>query len=218
MTDVTAGIYLGSPPKDPDAALREIFANRDNQQDGLGSILGFCQHEAGFMIGNTDTEGFRKQLASFGPVLWAQDSSVMMPMQDTKDAVIHTVQTFLERVPDKSKFATFVSRIQENTTSVLVNFCIQQDGDYLALFISKITIMGNSQNMIGVCAYDIWVVNRNEMANRADELYFENGELQVKVGGPLDSGKLHFRERAINGLDQAPQAFINLINGVYDGG
>ncbi|KAG0325081.1 hypothetical protein BG000_001933 [Podila horticola] len=170
MTDVTAGIYLGSPPVDPDAALRKIFADRANQQDGLGTILAYCQHEAGFTVGDTDTEGFRKQLASFDPVLWVQDSSVMMPMQDTKDAVISTVQTFLERVPDKSKFAKFVFRIQENTSSVLVHFCIQQDGDYLALFLSKITIQGNSQNMIGVCGYDIWAVNRNEMANRADEL------------------------------------------------
>ncbi|KAG0378737.1 hypothetical protein BGX24_002969 [Mortierella sp. AD032] len=170
MTNVTAGIYLGSPPEDPAAALRKTFANRENQQDGLGSILGFCQREAGFMIGSTDTEGFRKQLSSFDPVLWVQDSSVMMPMQDNKDAVIRTVEAFLERVPDKSKFATFVSRIQENTTSILVNFSIQQDGDYLALFLSKITIMGNSQSMIGVCGYDIWAVNRSEMANRADEL------------------------------------------------
>ncbi|KAF9904655.1 hypothetical protein EC991_002529 [Linnemannia zychae] len=170
MTDVTAGIYLGSPPEDPDAALRKIFVNRENQQDGLGSILGFCQHEAGFVIGDTDTEGFRRQLSSFEPVLWLQDSSVMMPMQDTKDAVIRTVEDFLDRVPDKSKFATFVSRIQENTTSILIHFCIQQDGNYLALFLSKITIMGNSQSMIGVCAYDIWAVNRDEMANRADEL------------------------------------------------
>ncbi|KAG0243502.1 hypothetical protein BGW41_002042 [Actinomortierella wolfii] len=48
--------------------------------------------------------------------------------------------------------------------------------------------------------------------------YFENGELQEKVGGLLESGKLHFRERVIDGIENAPQTFINLINGVYDGG
>lgn len=50
MTDVTAGIYLGSPPKDPDAALRKIFADRANQQDGLGTILAYCQHESGKLL------------------------------------------------------------------------------------------------------------------------------------------------------------------------
>ncbi|KAF9970181.1 hypothetical protein BGZ73_007197 [Actinomortierella ambigua] len=170
MTDVTAGVYVGLPPQDPQAALRKVFTDRENQQDGLSTILGYCQRKAGFTIGSTDIDGFRKQLASFDPVLWVQDSSVMMPMTDTKDAVVRTIETFLQRVPDKSKFAKFVSRIQENTNSALVNFCIQKDGDYLALFLSKITLAGNSQNMIGVCAYDIWAVNRNEMASRADEL------------------------------------------------
>lgn len=50
MTDATAGIYLGSPPEDPDAILRKIFADRANQQDGLGTILGYCQHKAGKLL------------------------------------------------------------------------------------------------------------------------------------------------------------------------
>ncbi|KAF9162670.1 hypothetical protein DFQ26_003354 [Actinomortierella ambigua] len=48
--------------------------------------------------------------------------------------------------------------------------------------------------------------------------YQESGELQEKVGRLLETGKLHFRERTVDGIENAPQAFLNLINGVYDGG
>ncbi|KAF9971673.1 hypothetical protein BGZ73_005288 [Actinomortierella ambigua] len=48
--------------------------------------------------------------------------------------------------------------------------------------------------------------------------YLENGELQEKVGALLESGKLHFRERTVDGIENAPQTFLNLITGVYDGG
>ncbi|KAF9144907.1 hypothetical protein BG015_012062 [Linnemannia schmuckeri] len=180
MSDhVTAGIYLGPPPKDPNAEIRKIFTERENQQDGLGTILSFCQKEAGFTVGDTDTEGFRQQLRTFDPVLWIQDSSVMMPMQDNKDAVIAAIQAFAERVPDKSQCQKFASQIRDNMTSSFVQFCIQQDGDYLALFLTKVTVQGNFQNMIGVCAYDIWAVNRGEMASRADELV---ARLKLKDG------------------------------------
>ncbi|KAG0067168.1 hypothetical protein BGZ89_006399 [Linnemannia elongata] len=168
--DITAGIYLGTPPEDPNADIRKIFTERENQQDGLGTILSFCQREAGFTVGSTDTEGFRQQLRTFDPILWTQDSSVMMPMQDNKDAVIRAIQAFAERVPDKSQFQKFASQIRDNINASFVQFCIQQDGDYLALFLTKATVMSNFQNMIGVCAYDIYVVNRGLMASRADEL------------------------------------------------
>ncbi|KAG9071506.1 hypothetical protein KI688_005718 [Linnemannia hyalina] len=177
--NVTAGIYLGTPPADPNAEIRKIFTERENQQDGLGTILSYCQKEAGFTIGSTDTEGFRQQLRTFGPVLWLQDSSIMMPMQDNKDAVIAAILTFADRVPDKSQCRKFASEIVDNMTKSFVQFCVQQDGDYLALFLTKVTVQGNSQNMIGVCAYDIWAVNRGEMASRADELV---DKLKLKDG------------------------------------
>lgn len=171
MSDnVTAGIYLGAPPKDPNADIRKIFTERENQQDGLGTILSFCQKEAGFVVGSTDVEGFRQQLQKFPPVLWLQDSSVMMPMQDNKDAVIRAIQAFAEGVPDKSQLQKFASQIRDGVNTSFAQFCIQQSGDYLALFLTKATVQGNYQFMIGVCAYDIWVVNRDEMARRADEL------------------------------------------------
>lgn len=171
MSDnVTAGIYLGAPPKDPSAEIRKIFTERENQQDGLGTILSYCQKEAGFTVGSTDVEGFRQQLRTFEPILWVQDQSVMMPMQSNKDAVIAAIKTFAQRVPDKSQCEKFASQIRDGVNASFVQFCIQQDGDYLALFLTKATVQGNYQFMIGVCAYDIWVVNRTEMENRADQL------------------------------------------------
>jgi hypothetical protein len=177
--DITAGIYLGTSPEDPNAEIRKIFTERENQQDGLGTILSFCQKEAGFSVGDTDTEGFRQQLRTFGPVLWLQDSSIMMPMQGNKDAVVATIREFAKRVPDKSQYEKFASEVTDNVNASFVQFCIQQDGDYLALFLTKATVQGNFQFMIGVCAYDIWVVNRGEMASRADELV---ARLQLKDG------------------------------------
>ncbi|KAF9275375.1 hypothetical protein BGZ88_002366 [Linnemannia elongata] len=154
--DITAGIYLGTPPEDPNADIRKIFTERENQQDGLGTILSFCQREAGFTVGSTDTEGFRQQLRTFDPIYGPK--------------TLPAIQAFAERVPDKSQFQKFASQIRDNINAGFVQFCIQQDGDYLALFLTKATVMSNFQNMIGVCAYDIYVVNRGLMASRADEL------------------------------------------------
>ncbi|KAF9367087.1 hypothetical protein CPC16_007007, partial [Podila verticillata] len=60
-SNTTVGIYNGLPA-DPNAEARKMFTERENQQDGLASILMYFQNKVGFRIGTIDTIPFRQVL------------------------------------------------------------------------------------------------------------------------------------------------------------
>ncbi|KAI1291358.1 hypothetical protein EDD11_008976 [Mortierella claussenii] len=169
MPDVTAGSYLGPQAEDPNAELRKIFSERGNHQDGLGTILNYCQIESGFAVGSPDITVFMQTLQEFSGVVDRQAITTTSPM-GTKDQVVQQVNDFLQLLPDKTKLEKFAAALQGNFSSTLIHFCIDLQGESLCLYIPKIIMNGNASSTFAFCAFDTWVVNREEMVRRADEL------------------------------------------------
>ncbi|KAF9084200.1 hypothetical protein BGX29_002664 [Mortierella sp. GBA35] len=169
MPDITAGSYLGSQAQDPNADIRKIFSERGNHQDGVGTILSFCQKESGFTVGSSDIGGFMTQLRQFSGVIDQTAFTTTSPM-GPKDQVVQQINAFLALLPDKSKVDKFSGSLSGNFSSTLVHFCIDLDGERLRLYIPKIVVQGNASSMFAFCGFDTWEVNRQEMTNRADWL------------------------------------------------
>ncbi|KAF9915957.1 hypothetical protein BX616_004964 [Lobosporangium transversale] len=47
--------------------------------------------------------------------------------------------------------------------------------------------------------------------------YFQNGELDTTIRSLLEQGKINYREEVFNGIETAPQHFINMLSGKYAG-
>ncbi|KAF9097022.1 hypothetical protein BGX23_009940 [Mortierella sp. AD031] len=169
MPDYTAGSYVGPPTKDSDAIIRKIFSEQENQQDGLGTILSFCQKASGYTVGSPDITGFMDQLLQFRGIVDRKDTTGINP-SGPKDQVLQQISDFLQPLPDKSKFDKFVGTLHGNFSSNLVHFCIDLQGESLRLYIPKILMQAIGPVVLSICSFETWEVNRDEMTRRADEL------------------------------------------------
>ncbi|KAG0252610.1 hypothetical protein DFQ27_007952 [Actinomortierella ambigua] len=169
--NITAGKYLGAPPRDPSADIRNLFAVRENQQDGLGTLLKFSQIESKFIVGSTDTSGFTRSLHNnFAGVVDRKDILTMSPARGPLRVVAPQIHAFLNRVPDKVQLEKFQNGLSGTFKRTFVHFCIQLDNQQLRFWISKLIVSGSVDSMFAMCFCEIWTVNRRVMASRADEL------------------------------------------------
>ncbi|KAF9097182.1 hypothetical protein BGX29_008180 [Mortierella sp. GBA35] len=169
MPDVTAGSYLGSRAIDPNAEIRKIFSEPGNHQDGLGTILKYCQEQSGFTVGSSDVTSFIQQLQGFSGVVHSKTMIGTQPM-GAQAQVVEKVKEFLDVLPDKTKIDKFNLSLHGNFSSTLVHFCIDLQGDSLYLYITKLIMQGVFDYVLSVCSFEVWEVNRQEMTRRADEL------------------------------------------------
>ncbi|KAF9097003.1 hypothetical protein BGX23_010046 [Mortierella sp. AD031] len=171
MSDVTAGSYLGSQADDPNAELRKIFSEWGNQQDGLGTILNYCQTESGFTVGSSDTTGFIEKIQEFSGVVDRKSSSMLSPGAiGSMPSVVVQVMEFLDPLPDKSKIEKFNLSLFNDVDTSLVHFCIHLEGNSLLLYIPEVRMIGSAWFMTAGASFEIWEINRYEMSKRADEL------------------------------------------------
>ncbi|KAG0242803.1 hypothetical protein BGW41_003479 [Actinomortierella wolfii] len=174
MGDVSAGFHVGRFAEDPYAALRQVFEVRENQQDGLGSILKYCQDKCGFMPGNTDPNPLLDSLQSdFGNVFksWP-DPTTFMNYIDHLPGPPSTID-MVEHLPDNSRLLRFLNSLPTygKYDRSIVQFISEVQGDYLSLYMVKISIQHDDgkprSDSVGVAALS---VDRDAMARNAEDL------------------------------------------------
>ncbi|GJJ73888.1 hypothetical protein EMPS_06246 [Entomortierella parvispora] len=172
MGDVSAGFHVGPFAYDPHAELRKVFEERDNQQDGLGSILKYCQDKCGFRPGNTDTKQFRDVLdAEFSNVVTKTFNPTTFVKYIT-DGGSTSSHSLVEHLPDNSKLIRFLdSRPSSgNYNRAIAQFITEVEGDFLSMYVIELamsqTDRGNSES---ICI-EYRSVDRDEMARSAEDL------------------------------------------------
>ncbi|KAG0242784.1 hypothetical protein BGW41_003460 [Actinomortierella wolfii] len=181
----TIGTYRGPAPQDPNAELRKLFTVRENQQDGLASILNYAQKKVGFLVGGTDTEAFRKVLHDefpdiliYKPADYAKEKPTIKRNEHAAPVAGNTLpvpQSILDHLPrDTAEEKEILEKVQSSPYNSLVRSVIEfitfMDSRDLTLDIKEqytinvngFYVEGNRQN-----AYE---VNRIRMAERADWL------------------------------------------------
>ncbi|KAG0256084.1 hypothetical protein DFQ27_005915 [Actinomortierella ambigua] len=185
----TVGKYTGPPPGNPNADIRMIFTERANQQDGLATILKYCQDKVGFTVGSTNTIPVRALLLwEFSNVLKLQiqgyqagapagaSAGVVQSIEKiTAEGVSigddPEVQT-LYVPPYPPAYLKFLKELQEGGWSYksLIVFATKDESNQLSLVIDEnhVVRVGSQQ---GVNAFNTrWIVDRDAMARQADWL------------------------------------------------
>ncbi|KAF9987878.1 hypothetical protein BGZ79_005165 [Entomortierella chlamydospora] len=160
LSDAAVGIYSGLPA-DPNADARKVFTERVNQQDDLAAILTYCQSKVGFYVGSTDTIPFRQFL-----------KGSMMPMAE--DLGPHFPYEYILKI--------YIAALMETIGShmALIQFIIRAENQ-LSLEVSE-TFTIRTDTPVSVVAFrNFWIVNRDEMARRADEL-MDRLKLRESIG------------------------------------
>ncbi|KAF9310086.1 hypothetical protein BG003_008951 [Podila horticola] len=169
--NVSAGAYQGPPPEDPTAALRRCFAERNNQMDGLGCILKYCQLDSGFTVGDTDLSGFRRSLEGFAGVVNKTKTDEMPREPGSLTDLFVRVSMFLMFLPEKWQLDKFWYSAIQYADSNIAQFVSQDQNNDLLLYIVQMNVHINSNT--DTSAYILrehYAVNRDEMSRRADEL------------------------------------------------
>ncbi|KAG0236496.1 hypothetical protein BGW42_003402 [Actinomortierella wolfii] len=182
----TVGTYSGPSPRDPDADIRKIFTERENQQDGLGTILKYCQEKVGFTVGSSNTLPLRAVLVfEFSSILRYQPSSRSSASSLSSPTFsIESVVPEGMRIEDDPGLAAkyipphlpaylkFLEDIRKNGYgySSLIVFSTKDEGNTLSLVIDENHVIRiGSQH--GVNAFqNVWIIDRDEMARQADWL------------------------------------------------
>ncbi|KAF9097181.1 hypothetical protein BGX29_008179 [Mortierella sp. GBA35] len=170
MSSVTAGSYLGPKAVDPNAELRKIFSEWGNHQDGLGTILSYCQTASGYTVGSWDTNGFIQKLQEFSGVVNPKSFGVASPTDLQGHLVFEGTEQLLELIPDKSKVEKFNMSLKGTSVWTLVQFCIELRGESLQLYIAKVREETTPTSWSKTSCLYGWEVDRQEMIRRADEL------------------------------------------------
>ncbi|GJJ79148.1 hypothetical protein EMPS_11507 [Entomortierella parvispora] len=172
MGDVSAGFHVGSFAYDPNAELRKVFEERANQQDGLGSILKYCQDKSGFRPGNTDTRHFMDVLdAEFSNVVTKNLNPTAFVNYLTHGGLTSS-RDLVEHLPDNSRLTRFLdSRPSSgNYNRAIAQFITEVEGDFLSIYVIELA-MSRSGNSNSECAsVQLRSVDRDEMARRAEDL------------------------------------------------
>ncbi|KAI9241278.1 MAG: hypothetical protein BYD32DRAFT_458080 [Podila humilis] len=166
-SNATVGIYNGLPA-DQDADARKMFTERENQQDGLAAILTYCQNKSGFRVNSTDTIPFRQ-------VLKAEFSGIVEGLMPTAEDL---GPFFPEEYIWRLYIAMLMASPGSNTT--LIQFIVRADNQ-LTLEVSETFTNRTDSTLTIVAIRNFWIVNRDEMARRADDL-MDTLKLRESIG------------------------------------
>ncbi|GJJ71434.1 hypothetical protein EMPS_03784 [Entomortierella parvispora] len=174
MADVTAGYHVGLKADDTDAQLRRAFADRANQQDGLATILKYCQDKSGYRPGNTDPSGFLSVLqAEFPNVVTIKvNPTTFMQYLGPSSRSMPSINDLVNHLPDNSKLLTFLRNIPEygSYNRSIVQLFTELEGDYLSFYTVQIGKYQDDDETDESVSFTYHSVDRDEMARRADEL------------------------------------------------
>ncbi|KAG0089973.1 hypothetical protein BGZ93_009568 [Podila epicladia] len=190
--NVSAGAYQGPSPDDPNAVLHRCFTEQGNQMDGLGCILKYCQLDAAFTIGDTDTTGFRRSLGGFDGIVNKTKTDEMPRVVGSLMDVFVNVSAFLMFLPQKWQLDKFWYTAIQYADSNIAQFVSQDQNGDLLLYIVQMNVHINSNT--DTSAYILrehYAVNRDEMARRADELVTKVNEklsLEDWINGVTSEG------------------------------
>ncbi|KAG0242785.1 hypothetical protein BGW41_003461 [Actinomortierella wolfii] len=181
----TVGTYSGPRPKDPNADIRKIFTERENQQDGLGTILKYCQVKAGFTVGSSNTWPLRAVLLhEFSTILRHQPSSkssassLLSPTFSIECVVPEGVRIeddprMVKYIPTPPpEYFKFWEDVQRNGYGYnsLIEFLTKDEGNTLSLVIDENHVIHVGSNYSVSAFQNVWIIDRDEMARQADWL------------------------------------------------
>ncbi|KAF9306076.1 hypothetical protein BG003_001114 [Podila horticola] len=179
----TVGIYAGLPA-DPNAEARKMFTERANQQDGLAMILKYCQTKSGFTVGSNNTISFRQVLKDefSGIVEYQQNVSSSRLDKTLSGDMLPTAEDLGPYFPFEYILKIYIIILMEATGggTSLIQFIIRDEGQ-LSLEVSEAFVMGINGGSSVVAFRNYWIVNRDEMARRADEL-MDKLKLRESIG------------------------------------
>ena len=182
-SDATVGIYSGSPA-DQNAEARKMFTERSNQQDGLAAILTYCQNKVGFRVNSTDTIPFRQVLKDefSGIVVYEQSLASNRLEKSLPGGMMPTAEDLGPYFSYEYVLKIYIAMLMMMTGShmSLIQFIVRADNQ-LTLEVSETFTIRTDTSTTVVAFRNFWIVNRDEMARRADEL-MEKLKLRESIG------------------------------------
>lgn len=163
---------MGLKAYDSDAQLRRAFTERANQQDGLATILKYCQDQSGFRRGNVDPSGFLRVIEAEFPNVVTIKQSPTKFMNYIGRTGMPSINDLVDHMPDNSRLLRFLRNIPEYgyyNRSILQLFT-ELERDYLSVYTIQITKYQDSDETDDMVSLTYHSVDRDEMARRADEL------------------------------------------------
>ncbi|KFH72841.1 hypothetical protein MVEG_00066 [Podila verticillata NRRL 6337] len=168
----TVGIYNGLPA-DPNAEARKMFTERENQQDGLAAILTYCQNKGGFRVGSTDTIPFRQVLKDeFSDIVEYQQNMPSSRLEKSlPGGLMPTAEDLGPFFPEEYVWRLYIAILMAIASghTTLIQFIVRADNQ-LTLEVSETYTIRTDSSMNVMAFRNSWIVNRDEMARRADEL------------------------------------------------
>jgi len=172
MGDVSAGFHVGRLASDPNAELRKVFEEHANQQDGLGSILKYCQDKSGFMPGHIDTTRFMEVLdTEFSNVVTKRETPTTFVMYVTDGGPTGS-RDLVDHLPDNSRLVRFLDTRPSTGTynRAIAQFITEVEGDFLSLYVIELAMYRTNNSSGESVRLQYRSVDRDEMARRAEEL------------------------------------------------
>ncbi|KAG0236494.1 hypothetical protein BGW42_003400 [Actinomortierella wolfii] len=172
----TVGIYSGPSPADRNAELRKLFTVRENQQDGLGSILRYCQTKSGFTVGSSDTTAFQKVLTSeFSSILIplpSRSSQLELTKPSTGIIALPTAEELRPYFQNSMILEIYIALLMAMGYSYksIVQFVTKMDSEQLSFDIDESHVFRRDSDTYTLAKRNSWIVNRDEMARQADWL------------------------------------------------
>ncbi|KAF9369748.1 hypothetical protein CPB97_003323 [Podila verticillata] len=182
-SNATVGIYNGLPA-DPNAEARKMFTERENQQDGLAAILTYCQNKSGFRVDSTDTIPFRQVLKDefSGIVEFQQNVPSSRLEKSLPGGMLPRAEDLGPFFPEEYVWRLYIAMLMASpgSNTSLIQFIVRADNQ-LTLEVSETFTNHQESSMTVVAIRNFWIVNRDEMARRADEL-MDRLKLRESIG------------------------------------
>jgi len=174
MSDITAGYHVGLKADDSDAQLRKVFTDRANQQDGLATILKYCQDKSGYWPGNTDPSGFLGVLeAEFSNVVTIKvNPTTFMKYLGRPGDGMPSIDDLVIHLPENTKLVRFLRNtpLFGSYNRSIIQLFTELEGDYLSFYTVQISKYRDDDETDESVSLTYHSVDRDEMARRADEL------------------------------------------------
>ncbi|KAG0242802.1 hypothetical protein BGW41_003478 [Actinomortierella wolfii] len=172
MSNVSAGFHVGNLADDPDAALRQVFEVRENQQDGLGTILKYCQDKSGYIPGNIDPSGLTQVLNNeFYFVLKQEPDPTSFVQFMNNSTPPWTVRDMIDHLPENTRLLQFMNNLPSgNYDRSIIQFITEVENGFLSLYIVVVAMQRSNDEAKSKVAVWSYFIDRDGMANRADDL------------------------------------------------
>ncbi|GJJ73887.1 hypothetical protein EMPS_06245 [Entomortierella parvispora] len=178
MGDVSAAFHVGEYASDPNSELRKIFSVRENQQDGLATILKYCQDKSRFKPGDVDTTAFKEVLQSEFSDVVTEDlkPTKFIKYQQNRVGSEGGVDDLVQHLPDNTRLKKFLASRPSvgNYDWSMAQFITEVEGDYLSLYVVELRVFGRhdsgGSHSGEKIRYGCRSVDRDEMTRRADDL------------------------------------------------